>query len=113
MNSLTRLNQYRIMWVIVFFDLPTNTKKERHHASKFRKNLIEDGFAMFQYSIYVRHCPSRENAEVHIKRVKNFLPPEGYVAILQITDKQFGMIEIYEKRKPKPKPDLPQQLSLF
>ena len=25
---------------------------------------------MFQFSIYLRHCPSIENAEVHIKRVK-------------------------------------------
>jgi len=113
MSSLERLNKYRIMWVMVFFDLPTNTKKERKQAGLFRKRLLQDGFSMFQYSIYMRHCPSRENAEVHIKRVKSFLPPDGHVVIMQITDKQFGMIEIFYSKQVKEKPEMHQQLSLF
>lgn len=108
-----RFNQYRIMWVMVFFDLPTETKKDRRNASLFRKRLIKDGFAMFQFSIYVRHCASRENMEVHIKRVKQFLPPEGFVAIMQITDKQFGMIELYHGKKKEKPPEVSQQLTLF
>ncbi|WP_290387130.1 CRISPR-associated endonuclease Cas2, partial [uncultured Muribaculum sp.] len=50
----TRLNQYKIMWVIVFFDLPVETKKQRKDYSDFRKRLLSDGFTMFQLSIYVR-----------------------------------------------------------
>ena len=69
-----RLNEYRILWVLVFFDLPTESKKERQIASRFRKDIMKDGFAMFQFSIYLRHCSSRENADVHIKRVKKSLP---------------------------------------
>lgn len=111
--SLSRLNQYRIMWVMVFFDLPTNTKKQRHEAAIFRKRLLQDGFSMFQYSIYMRHCASRENAQVHIKRVKSFLPPDGNVGIMQITDKQFGMIELFYAKKEKKQAETPQQLSLF
>ena len=88
------LNEYRIMWVMVFFDLPTETKKERKISAKFRKDIMNDGFTMFQFSIYLRHCNSRENADVHIKRVKNSLPPKGHVGILTITDKQFGMMEL-------------------
>ncbi|HET8962544.1 MAG TPA: CRISPR-associated endonuclease Cas2, partial [Chitinophagales bacterium] len=53
------------MWVLVLFDLPTETAEERKIYAKFRKNLLKDGFAMFQFSIYLRHCSSRENAEVH------------------------------------------------
>ncbi len=101
------------MWVMVFFDLPTETKKERHEATLFRKNLMRDGFTMFQYSIYVRHSASRENAEVHTRRVKNFLPDTGYVAIISITDKQFGMMELFNKAKPAGRPTTPQQLELF
>lgn len=101
------------MWVMVFFDLPTNTKKERRQASQFRKRLLQDGFSMFQFSIYVRHCPSRENAEVHIKRVKSVLPPNGHVGIMQITDKQFGMIELFYSQQKEKKPEMHQQLSLF
>ncbi|PIB35348.1 CRISPR-associated endonuclease Cas2 [Reichenbachiella sp. 5M10] len=108
-----RLNQYRIMWVMVFFDLPTDTKKDRRNAANFRKKLLKDGFRMFQFSIYLRHCPSRENAAVHIKRVKMNLPPDGYVGIMVITDKQFGNMELYFGKKEKELPAVPQQLSLF
>ncbi len=101
------------MWVMVFFDLPTETKKERKAASMFRKNLIKDGFSMFQFSIYMRHCSSRENAQVHIKRVKSFLPALGHVGILNITDKQFGMIELFYGKKEEHRPEMPQQLELF
>ena len=111
--SLERLNQYRVMWIMVFFDLPTGTKKERKEASWFRKLLMQDGFTMFQFSIYMRHCPSRENAAVHTKRVKSYLPSNGHVGMLQITDKQFGMIELFYSKKEEKKPVMNQQLSLF
>ena len=58
----------------------------------FRKNLQRDGFNMFQLSIYARHCASYDNAIVHIKRVKSFLPQYGNVCIMSITDKQFSNI---------------------
>jgi CRISPR-associated protein Cas2 len=55
------------MWVLVFFDLPTETKKDRKIYSRFRKDIMSYGFQMFQFSIYLRHCSSRENANVHIE----------------------------------------------
>lgn len=101
------------MWVLVFFDLPTETRTDRKVATRFRKNLLSDGFNMFQYSIYSRCCPSRENAAVHIKRVKNDLPKTGRVCIMQITDKQFGMMELFHGQK-EVEPESPsQQLELF
>lgn len=108
-----RLNQYRILWVLVFFDLPTETKTERSVASKFRKEILRDGFTMFQFSIYLRHCSSRENADVHIKRVKRLLPSKGHIGIMTITDKQFGMMELFYGKEEKKLPDTPQQLELF
>jgi len=92
---INRLSEYRIMWVLVLFDLPTETKKERKVAADFRKKIMADGFTMFQFSIYLRHCPSKENALVHIK------------------DKQFGDMEIFYGRKPGNKNSGPQQLELF
>ena len=108
-----RFNQYRIMWVLVFFDLPTETKKDRKRYADFRKNLQRDGFTMFQFSIYLRHCMSAENAKVHIKRVKSFLPPKGHIGILCITDKQFGMMELFYGRSEEQKKTEGQQLELF
>jgi CRISPR-associated protein Cas2 len=110
---MERLNEYRIMWVMVFFDLPTETKRERKIYADFRKKLMNDGFTMFQFSIYLRHCPSRENADVHIKRVKLNLPPQGQVGILCITDKQFGEIELFYGQKPSAVATPGQQLELF
>jgi CRISPR-associated protein Cas2 len=101
------------MWVLVFFDLPTETKAERKIYSNFRKDILKDGFVMFQFSIYMRHCPSRENAEVHVKRVKKILPEKGHIGIMCITDKQFGEMEIYFGKKLKEKNVGSQQLEMF
>lgn len=108
-----RLNAYRIMWVLVFFDLPTETKKDRKIYARFRKDIMADGFQMFQFSIYLRHCSSRENAAVHIERVKRILPSKGHIGIMCITDKQFGMIEIFRGHEQVEAPETIQQLELF
>lgn len=110
---MERLNEYRVMWVMVFYDLPTETKKERKMAAKFRKDIMKDGFSMFQFSIYLRHCPSKENADVHIKRVKTILPEAGIVGILCVTDRQFGAMELFFGTHEKPKQYGAQQLELF
>ncbi len=90
-----RFNAYRIMWLMVYFDLPTETKADRKLYSDFRKNLLKAGFTMFQYSIYIRHCMSKEYAEKYQKGIKKILPPKGHVIISMITDKQFSQLEIY------------------
>lgn len=109
-----RLDEHRIMWILVLFDLPTETPKDRKNYGRFRKAIRKDGFNMFQFSIYVRHCVNKENSDVHVRRVKSVLPPRGHIGILRITDKQFGEIEIFygKKKEEKTKPP-PQQLELF
>ena len=109
----TRISEYRVMWVLVFFDLPTDTKKERKAAAKFRKDLISDGFTMFQFSIYIRNCPSMENAQVHTRRVKGFMPDYGKVGIICITEKQFDNMELVIGKKNSELPSVEQQLELF
>lgn len=101
------------MWLFVFFDLPTMTKRERKDANCFRKMLEKDGFVMMQFSVYVRHCPSKENMEVHIKRVESFIPDSGQVSILAVTDKQYGNIRNYIGKKSSTPLKGPVQLELF
>jgi CRISPR-associated protein Cas2 len=101
------------MWLFVFFDLPVETKKERKIASQFRKSLLTDGFTMLQFSVYMRHCPSKENATVHINRVKGMIPEKGHVNILTVTDKQYGNISNFYGVKSKPLQPGPVQLELF
>ncbi len=108
------LNKYRIMWIIVLYDLPTETKQDRRAAALFRKKIMKDGFTQFQFSIYLRHCSSRENTIVHIERVKKALPPQGHIGILVITDKQFADMEIFFSKKEfkKNSPSTLQQLTI-
>lgn len=113
MTFSQRFSAYRIMWVFVYFDLPTQTAGERKAYAKFRKGLLEDGFTMIQYSIYARHCSSRENAEVHTKRVKLMIPKEGKVILFEITDRQFGNMEFFEGRARAVEQGLPTQLEIF
>lgn len=112
--SEIRLNAYHIMWLFVFFDLPVVTKKERKIATLFRKNLMKDGFVMLQYSVYIRHCASYESQQVHVKRLKSFIPETGMVSILSVTDKQYGdIINFWGKEKKKSLPSEPLQLEFF
>lgn len=101
------------MWVFVVFDLPTETPKDRKNYTLFRKSLMKDGFSMMQYSVYVRHCNSRENAEVHMKRIKAVLAPRGEIIMFSLTDKQFEMMEFFRGPSSRGRPETPQQLELF
>ncbi|MBS1616014.1 MAG: CRISPR-associated endonuclease Cas2 [Bacteroidetes bacterium] len=101
------------MWVFVMYDLPTETKEERKVAAKFRKRMLDYGFQMFQFSMYIRHSSSRDNAEVHVKRVKQMLPAKGNIGIMMITDKQFGLMEIFRGKERSAAPQTVQQLEMF
>lgn len=101
------------MWVIVLFDLPTDTKRARQQYTRFRKALLDDGFTMMQYSVYMRHSASEENAQVHVKRIKAKLPPDGEVRIVKITDKQFAKIQVFYGKRRKPTETPPAQLSFL
>lgn len=107
------LSGYRFMWVVAMFDLPVDSKAARRAYALFRKALIKDGFVMMQFSVYVRHAASRENAEVHLRRVEAAVPPDGEVRILMITDNQFARMQVFwgKNRGQPEKP--PAQLELF
>tara|TARA_Y100001960_G_scaffold305927_1_gene360587 strand:- start:87 stop:416 length:330 start_codon:yes stop_codon:yes gene_type:complete len=101
------------MWVVVLFDLPTDTKSARKEYTRFRKFLLQDGFSMMQYSVYIRHSSSYENVQAHTKRVKEQLPNDGEVRIIKITDKQFGRIEVFYGQKREQIEKAPLQLQFF
>jgi len=104
---------YRFMWVVVMFDLPVDTKAARGAYARFRTNLIRQGFTRMQYSVYSRHCTSRENAFAQLDRVRRNLPPDGEVRIMQITDKQFERMSVFfGKRRASPEKG-PKQLEFF
>jgi CRISPR-associated protein Cas2 len=85
---------YKIMRVVVLFDLPTGTKVERRVATQFRNHLLDDGFDMLQYSVYTRICPNRDVADKHLMRIKKNSPSRGSVRLLQLTEHQFTNMHI-------------------
>ncbi len=102
------------MWVVAMFDLPTHNKKARKAYAVFRKGLLKDGFSMMQYSVYIRHCNSMENAQVHIRKTSHMVPDEGEVRFLVITDRQYEkMITFFGRKIVKRDQPEPAQLQLF
>lgn len=110
---MSQLSAYRIMWLICMFDLPVGSDKERRHATRFRNDLLDEGFEMAQFSVYMRHLPSREKAQAMAKRILASVPPNGKVSIITITDKQFGEIDAYHNLKPQAPAEKREQLILL
>ena len=101
------------MWVMVMFDLPTETKEDRFEYRQFRNFLLDDGFSCIQYSVYIRHAPSIERVLVHERRIQQVLPPGGEVRVLSFTDKQFGKMQIFCGHKRRKKEKTPEQIAMF
>lgn len=107
------LSGYRLMWMVVLFDLPVGTKKERKAATKFRKFLLDQGFEMSQYSVYMRFCAGKEQAEAYTKKVEKAVPVTGKVYIVYITDKQYENIVSFDGRTKEAARKNPEQYVLF
>lgn len=106
------LSGYKIMWMMVMFDLPVGTKKERKLAGDFRRHLLDMGFEMAQLSVYYRVMGSKEIAGRYMRKIENKVPADGSVNILTITDKQYeNMVCFLGKQKTEP-PEV-RQLTLF
>jgi len=100
--------------MMVMFDLPTETKQQRHAASRFRNCLQDLGFFMAQYSVYLRFTGTRENSQKYIRAVKRNNPCTGDVNILFFTDTQFGdIIHLDKTDAPTILAQRPNQLQLF
>jgi CRISPR-associated protein Cas2 len=110
---MAELSAYRCMWVLVMFDLPVHTKEARRAYAVFRKHLLKDGFMRVQFSVYSRHCASRENAEVHMGRVAKAVPDDGEVRVVVLTDRQFERMRIFWGKRRKQPEQPPAQLEFF
>lgn len=93
--------EIRFMWLMVFFDLPTRTKPQRRRANRFRQFLKKDGYIMLQLSVYARVCRGQDAVDKHVRRVRLNLPKEGSVRTLQVTDRQYGRMELMLGAAPK------------
>ena len=107
------LSGYRLMWMVVMFDLPVVEKAERKAATAFRNDLLNMGFEMSQFSVYMRFCTSETQMQTYCKRVEASLPGGGKVNILQFTDKQYERIVSFHGKSKQPANKTPDQFDLF
>jgi CRISPR-associated protein Cas2 len=98
---------------MVLFDLPVLTPQERKAATGFRNFLLDQGFEMSQYSVYLRFCSGKEQAETYIRRIKEHLPASGKVHVLCFTDRQYENIQRFEGKTREAKRKNPEQFALF
>lgn len=87
------MTPYRCMRSILFFDLPIETNAQRRAYTKFVKNLKKNGFAMMQKSVYIKLDIDAQAADSTKEKVKKFMPGEGFIAMLRITEKQFSTVD--------------------
>lgn len=105
-------------WIIAMFDLPVITEEERRAATKFRKDLLEDGYIMLQFSIYARPCVSLEQLQSYTARVETYAPNCGNVRLMFITDEQWRKTILianpaYYKGKHDKDPKIPRQITFW
>jgi CRISPR-associated protein Cas2 len=111
---LHRIEGLKYMWMMVMFDLPTETPEMRREAGRFRNFLMDIGFTMAQYSVYMRFTGTRENSQKYIRMIKNNNPQTGDVNILFFTDTQFGeIIHLDQMNEADILASRPSQLMLF
>ncbi len=104
---------YRLMWMVVMFDLPVASAADRKCYAEFRNMLLDNGFSMSQFSVYCRFCGAREYAQKYVRLIKANAPPDGNIIILFFTDKQFAQSIQIIKRERVRISEPPEQLSLF
>ena len=114
MNAPTPfLSGCRLMWILVMFDLPTDTKKQRKAAGDFRNFLLDEGFERSQFSIYARFLNGKEALASRISRIERALPDKGDVQILSLTDRQYRDIVHFSDQGRRRARENPSQLVLF
>lgn len=101
------------MWIVVMFDLPVVEKVERKAATDFRNALLNMGFEMSQFSVYMRFCSSQAQIDTYCNQVEKCLPTGGKVNILQFTDKQYERIITFSGKSKQPANKSPDQFNLF
>lgn len=84
---------YRYMRMMVLFDLPVLTEKQRRDYREFRKYLIKSGFFMLQESVYCKLVQNSGVVDVIQESIRKNKPGEGLVQILRVTEKQYAKME--------------------
>jgi CRISPR-associated protein Cas2 len=81
--------------MVLMFDLPVMTKPQRKAATNFRQWLLDEGWEMSQFSVYLRWCVGKEQAEARLRVISKHVPKDGKVHVLTVTDRQFETMAVF------------------
>jgi CRISPR-associated protein Cas2 len=98
--------------MVLMFDLPVGSKAERKSATNFRNWLLDQGWEMSQFSVYLRWAVGKEQVDAAIRATERKVPVSGKVHILTVTDRQFTSMAILRNSGAKKRPSA-NQLELF
>jgi CRISPR-associated protein Cas2 len=118
MTKVEKKSPFRMGWILAMFDLPVMTDKERKAATRFRTDLLENGYLMIQFSVYARPCVSYEQMDTHMARIKGLIPNAGNVRLMFMTDEQWKKSytvigENYRQDNRAKDPTMPKQVDFW
>ncbi len=77
------------MRILLLFDLPTIDAYERKEYRIFRHALLKNGYIMIQFSVYTKPINGQIKIENEVKKLKKYIPENGNIRMIQITEKQY------------------------
>lgn len=116
-KRLNSLSDWCFMWVFCMFDLPVKTEMQIRRATAFRNLLLDYGFVMKQFSVYIKPTGSFSTAKALVKKLSVFVPDGGLVSFMYVTDRQFALVENFIGNLPASNEEIirrqQEQLTLF
>lgn len=103
----------RGMWNLVLFDLPVKSREQRRRATQFRHLLLDLGWSMEQFSVYVRYVPTGMSIAPEVQEIRRQVPAQGKVEIVGITDRQWSKATRFFNAEPEEPAEPPAQLTIF
>jgi CRISPR-associated protein Cas2 len=101
------------MWLLLMFDLPVRTKKQRRDATRYRNTLLDLGFSQVQLSVYCKYLINATGVRTLLPILRSNIPDGGSVRILRLTDTQWYSAYRYNGTQQIPNQRAVQQLLLI
>ena len=101
------------MWSLAFYDLPVGSKEQRRKHTRWRNNLLREGFHRMQFSVYGKHFQNAASSKACLRRLRQSLPSAGEVRFLTVTERQMEKMLVYQGQKQSDPELVPEQLLLL
>ena len=89
------LSGYRGMWLFAMFDLPVTTAKGAEAVRRISASCFSSRASRCYNTRFTPATAPARRWRLRTATASGRLPPEGYVRLLAVTDRQFGKMESY------------------